>query len=67
MDKFETIVLKAKDDVYTHLQGANLAKFLGQGYDFSELRAYESADDIRYISWINSAKSNELYVKKMHE
>ncbi|CAA6806835.1 MAG: Unknown protein [uncultured Sulfurovum sp.] len=67
MEKFETIVLKAKDDVYTHLQGGNLAKLLGQGYDFSELRSYESSDDIRYISWINSAKSNELYVKKMHE
>ncbi|CAA6818614.1 MAG: Unknown protein [uncultured Sulfurovum sp.] len=67
MDKFETIVLRAKEDVYTHLQGGNLAKLLGQGYDFSELRSYESSDDIRYISWINSAKSNELYVKKMHE
>lgn len=67
MDKFETIVLRAKDDVYTHLQGSNFSKILGQGYDFSELRAYESSDDIRYISWINSAKSNELYVKKMHE
>jgi len=67
MDKFETIVLRAKEDVYTHLQGSSFSKVLGQGYDFSELRSYENSDDIRYISWINSAKSNELYVKKMHE
>jgi len=67
MERFESIVLKAKEDVYTHLQGSNFSKILGQGYDFSELRMYESSDDIRNISWINSAKSNELYVKKMHE
>jgi len=67
MDEFETLVLRAKDDVYNHLQGSNFSKILGQGYDFSELRIYESSDDIRHISWINSAKSNELYVKKMHE
>jgi uncharacterized protein (DUF58 family) len=67
MDEFESIVLKAKDDVYTLLQGGNFSKFLGQGYDFSELRVYESSDDIRHISWINSAKLGEPYVKKMHE
>ena len=67
MDEFQTIVLKAKDNVYTHLQGSNFSKLLGQGYDFSELRPYESSDDIRHISWINSAKLGEPYVKKMHE
>lgn len=67
MRPYQTVFLKAKDDVYTHLQGGNFSKLLGQGYDFSELRAYATGDDIRHISWINSAKSNELLVKKMHE
>ena len=67
MDEFQTILLRAKDDIYTHLQGSNFSKVLGQGYDFSELRAYDSSDDIRHISWINSAKLGEPYVKKMHE
>ena len=67
MDDFQTIILRAKEDVYTHLQGSNFSKALGQGYDFSELRVYESSDDIRNISWINSAKLGEPYVKKMHE
>ena len=67
MDAIQTLLLKAKDDVYTHLQGSNFSKILGQGYDFSELRPYESSDDIRHISWINSAKLGEPYVKKMHE
>ena len=66
-EDFETLLLKAKEDVYTLLQGGNLSKVLGQGYDFSELRTYESTDDIRHISWINSAKLGEPYVKKMHE
>jgi len=65
--KFQTILLKAKEDVYTHLSGGMLSKKLGQGYDFAELREYERSDDIRHISWINSAKLGEPYVKKMHE
>lgn len=65
--KLQTILLKAKKDVYTHLHGGNLSRILGQGYDFAELREYESSDDIRHISWINSAKLGQPYVKKMHE
>ena len=67
MDAFKTLIFKAKEDVSTHLQGGNFSKLLGQGYDFSELRPYEDSDDIRHISWVNSAKLGEPYVKKMHE
>ena len=63
----QTLLLKAKEDVYSHLSGGNLSKILGQGYDFAELREYERTDDIRHISWINSAKLGQPYVKKMHE
>ena len=66
-NKLQTILLKAKEDVYSHLSGGNLSRILGQGYDFAELREYDSSDDIRHISWINSAKLGEPYVKKMHE
>ena len=66
-NKLQTILLKAKQDVYTHLSGGNLSRALGQGYDFSELREYDSSDDIRHISWMNSAKLGQPYVKKMHE
>jgi uncharacterized protein (DUF58 family) len=65
--KLQTILLKAKEDVYSHLSGGNMSRILGQGYDFAELREYESSDDIRHISWINSAKLGQPYVKKMHE
>ena len=66
-NKLQTILLKAKEDVYSHLSGGNMSRILGQGYDFAELREYDSSDDIRHISWINSAKLGEPYVKKMHE
>lgn len=65
--KLQTILFKAKEDVYSHLSGGNLSRILGQGYDFAELREYDSSDDVRHISWINSAKLGQPYVKKMHE
>lgn len=67
MHTFQTLVLKAKEDVYSLLQGSNFSKILGQGYDFAELRPYAQGDDVRYISWVNSAKLGEPYVKRMHE
>lgn len=67
MPNTQTILLKAKEDVYSHLSGGNMSRILGQGYDFAELREYDSADDVRHISWINSAKLGQPYVKKMHE
>jgi len=63
----QTILLKAKEDVYTHLSGGNMSRILGHGYDFAELREYDTSDDVRHISWINSAKLGQPYVKKMHE
>ena len=65
--RLERILLRAKRDVYTHLSGGGLSNKMGLGYDFSELRKYEWGDDIRHISWINSAKLGEPYVKRMHE
>jgi len=66
-NKLQTILIKAKEDVYSHLSGGNMSRILGEGYDFSELREYDVSDDIRHISWINSAKLGQPYVKKMHE
>ncbi len=68
MDKeLQTILLRARDDVYGILNGGNISRVLGEGYDFAELREYNIGDDIRHISWINSAKLGEPYIKKMHE
>jgi len=65
--RVQTILFRAKKDVYTHLSGGNLSRILGEGYDFAELQEYQPTDDIRHISWINSAKLGKTYVKKMYE
>jgi len=65
--KLQTILIRAKEDVYTHLSGGNLSRILGEGYNFAELQEYQPTDDIRHISWVNSAKLGKTYVKKMHE
>jgi len=65
--RVQTILFRAKKDVYSYLSGGNLSRILGEGYDFAELQEYQPTDDIRHISWINSAKLGKTYVKKMYE
>lgn len=67
MEELSQIIIKAKKDIYTYLSGTNQSNFLGHGYDFAELDEYMIGDDIRNISWINSASKGNLYIKKMHE
>jgi len=67
MNELTHILIRANKDIYRYLSGSNLSNFLGHGYDFAELAEYNLGDDIRDISWINSAKRGEIYVKKMHE
>lgn len=67
MNELSHILIRAQKDIYRFLSGSNVSNFLGHGYDFAELVEYSYGDDIRDISWINSAKRGEIYVKKMHE
>jgi len=67
MKDIKTILLKAREDVYTNLNGTNISKILGEGYDFVELQEYQPNSDIKHISWIHSAKLGEIYTKKMIE
>jgi len=67
MQGLSQIIIKAKRDIYTYLSGNNQSKFLGHGYDFAELDEYVIGDDIRNISWINSASKGKFYTKRMHQ
>ncbi len=60
---FKRLLLKAKREVFSENVGNNSSNFLGEGYDFSELREYQIGDDIRHIDWIISAKLQKPYVK----
>ncbi len=57
------IVIKTKRAVFSEVIGNNASIFLGEGYDFAELREYQIGDDIRHIDWIITAKLQKPYVK----
>lgn len=57
------IFIKARREVFGDVIGNNPSLFLGEGYDFAELREYQIGDDIRKIDWLASAKLQKPYVK----
>lgn len=66
MSLLKKILIKARRQVFTEMVGNNASLFLGEGYDFSELREYQVGDDVRKIDWIISAKLQKPYVKLFH-
>lgn len=61
--KAKKIVIKARKGVFSENVGNNSSKFIGEGYDFVELREYQSGDDIKKIDWNITAKLKKPYVK----
>ena len=57
-------VLRRLDGV---LQGDYRTLFYGNGLDFADLREYQMEDDIRYIDWNVTARTNQLHVRQYHE
>lgn len=47
--------------------GSYHSAFKGQGMTFSECKAYEEGDDVRYIDWHSSARQSGLFVKRFIE
>lgn len=62
-----SLLIKAKKDVYSRIVGEHATHHKGSGYDFIELRPYESGDDIRHIDWIISSKLATPHVKLFHQ
>ena len=63
---FRVLQLKARHQVHTLLSGNRLSKLYGEGYDFAELREYQTGDDIRKINWTITAKLGKPYIKELH-
>ena len=61
------MLIKAQKEVYSSIVGENNIKATGSGYDFVELREYQSGDDIKYIDWIISSKIGKPHVKLFHQ
>ncbi|GCE30569.1 hypothetical protein KDA_60530 [Dictyobacter alpinus] len=50
----------------SHLGGSEHSQFLGPGVEFSEIRAYQPGDDIRFIDWNISARTEQPMVREAH-
>lgn len=49
------------------IAGTYHSAFKGQGMTFSECKAYEEGDDVRYIDWHATARQNGVFVKQFIE
>src|SRR3972149_9785062 len=47
--------------------GLSRSKHKGSGFEFDQIREYQPGDDIRFIDWKGSARSNKLLVRQYNE
>ncbi|MFH1540831.1 MAG: DUF58 domain-containing protein [Elusimicrobiota bacterium] len=62
--KIEITTGKIVNEIFA---GEYKSVFKGRGMEFSEVREYQSGDDIKTIDWNVSARYNNLFVKKFVE
>ena len=67
MSKLQKILVRARRQVFSEMVGNNPSIFVGEGYDFIELREYMPGDDIRHIDWNVTAKLQTPYIKIFRE
>jgi len=63
MSKLQKILVRARRQVFSEMVGNNPSIFVGEGYDFIELREYMAGDDIRHIDWNITAKMQKPFIK----
>lgn len=63
----QSILLKAKKQVFAEFLGEHTSFNVGDGLNFLELREYNIGEDIRHIDWKRSAKMNKPYVKSFYQ
>ena len=67
MSKLQKILVRARRQVFSEMVGNNPSIFVGEGYDFIELREYMAGDDIRHIDWNITAKMQKPFIKIFRE
>lgn len=53
--------------VKSNQSGQYISNIRGRGMDFSEVRAYQTGDDVRQMEWRVTARTNEPHIKLYHE
>lgn len=66
-NKIKKIKIFTKRLMKSSLSGDYLSAFKGTGLEFDQLRDYHMGDDIRFIDWNSSAKTNKIMIKQLIE
>lgn len=64
LSKIREIKIKTRKLLSANLIGDFSTLKKGSGFDFNQLREYQEGDDIKFIDWKSSARSNKLIVKE---
>ena len=67
LKKLRKIEFHTKTRSHELLSGTYHSAFKGQGMHFSECKAYEEGDDVRYIDWNATARQSGVFVKQFIE
>jgi len=67
LKKIRKIEIVTSRKVNDQLAGHYHSVFKGRGMSFDEVRPYQPGDEIRFIDWNVTARSNEVFVKRFVE
>ena len=67
MARVQALELKAKKLVRESFAGEYQSSFKGSGLDFDDYRAYQPGDEIRFIDWNVTARTNTPYTRTFKE
>jgi len=64
IQKIQDLTIRTRRVMNGNLIGGYITKQKGSGFEFDQIRAYEYGDDIRFIDWNSSARSDKLLVRQ---
>jgi uncharacterized protein (DUF58 family) len=67
LKKIAEIEIRTKRIMRSTLMGDSRSAQKGSGFEFNQIREYQMGDDVRFIDWRASARSNKLLVKEYIE
>ncbi len=67
MHKINQITLETRRLLRGNLAGDHRTTQIGMGFEFDQLRDYQQGDDIRYIDWKSSARSDKFFIRQYRE
>jgi uncharacterized protein (DUF58 family) len=67
LQRIKAIQVKTNYLVNDIMVGEYVSAFKGRGMEFSEVREYQSGDDIRLIDWNVTARMNQPFIKEFKE